>query len=116
MEQIHKSSQKVKEWIITANFQPQFEKDITSFYEELKKEHSSNNFAVAIRSSATAEDLKYASFAGQLETFLFIKGIQNVLLAIKKIYASLYNPRAIGYRLDMGLGHEKLLLLLVYSA
>ena len=65
---------------------------------------------VAVRSSATAEDLPTASFAGQHDSFLNVKGIQKLLLAVKKCYASLYNARAIKYRLDKGFSHEQVLI------
>jgi len=61
--------------------------------------------AVAVRSSATAEDLPNASFAGQQETFLNIKGVENVLEAIRHVFASLYNDRAISYRTHHGFAH-----------
>lgn len=64
------------------------------------------DIAVAVRSSATAEDLPDASFAGQQETFLNIRGIDNVLIAIKEVFASLYNDRAISYRVHKGFEHE----------
>lgn len=108
LEDLIRCSEKIKKSIIAAKFPVQFEKDIAKFYQELQIRHPSRHFAVAVRSSATAEDLKYASFAGQLETYLSINGVPNVLLAIKKVYASLYNPRAIGYRSDMGLSHDKI--------
>lgn len=64
------------------------------------------DIAVAVRSSATAEDLPDASFAGQQETYLNIRGIDNVLIAIKEVFASLYNDRAISYRVHKGFEHE----------
>ncbi len=66
--------------------------------------------SVAVRSSATAEDLPEASFAGQQETFLNVKGIDSVLLHIKKVFASLYNDRAIAYRVHHGFAHEEVAL------
>lgn len=68
--------------------------------------NGNDNIAVAVRSSATAEDLPDASFAGQQETFLNIRGLDNVLLAIKEVFASLYNDRAIAYRVHKGFAHE----------
>ncbi|HYQ98941.1 MAG TPA: PEP/pyruvate-binding domain-containing protein, partial [Casimicrobiaceae bacterium] len=64
----------------------------------------------AVRSSATAEDLPEASFAGQQETFLNIKGLDNVLHAVKEVFASLYNDRAIAYRVHQGFAHEHVAL------
>ena len=66
--------------------------------------------AFAVRSSATAEDLPDASFAGQQDTFLNIKGLQNILLAIPKVYASIYNDRAIAYRSHHGFAHRDVAL------
>ena len=66
--------------------------------------------AVAVRSSATAEDLPDASFAGQQETFLNVQGLDNVLLAIKHVFASLYNDRAISYRVHHGFQHNTVAL------
>src|SRR5690606_12540547 len=64
------------------------------------------NVAVAVRSSATAEDLPDASFAGQQETFLNIRGIDNILVAVKEVFASLFNDRAISYRVHKGFDHK----------
>jgi pyruvate,water dikinase len=64
----------------------------------------------AVRSSATAEDLPDASFAGQQETFLNIRGVDNILLAIKDVFASLYNDRAIAYRVHHGFTHSEVAL------
>src|SRR5207237_6481917 len=66
--------------------------------------------SVAVRSSATAEDLPDASFAGQQETFLNISGLENVLHAIKEVFASLYNDRAISYRVHKGFAHADIAL------
>ena len=70
----------------------------------------SDDLSVAVRSSATAEDLPDASFAGQQETFLNIHGIDNVLTAIKHVFASLYNDRAISYRVHKGYIHSDVAL------
>ncbi|MGC4007627.1 MAG: PEP/pyruvate-binding domain-containing protein [Pseudomonas sp.] len=67
---------------------------------------SNDNMAVAVRSSATAEDLPDASFAGQQETFLNIRGVDNVLVAIQEVFASLFNDRAIAYRVHQGFDHK----------
>src|SRR5204862_5865008 len=64
----------------------------------------------AVRSSATAEDLPEASFAGQQETFLNIKGLENVLHAVREVFASLYNDRAIAYRVHQGFAHADVAL------
>src|SRR3546814_6939246 len=65
-----------------------------------------DNMAVAVRSSATAEDLPDASFAGQQETFLNIRGVDNVIRATKEVFASLFNDRAIAYRVHQGFDHK----------
>ena len=95
---------KVREAILK-EILPQDLKDvIAKSYEELEKKYGKNS-DVAVRSSATAEDLPGASFAGQQETFLDIKGIENVLIATKKCIASLFTDRAISYRADKGFSH-----------
>ncbi|MFX5494541.1 PEP/pyruvate-binding domain-containing protein, partial [Acinetobacter baumannii] len=76
-------------------------KEIEEFYNKLV-ENSTAEMSFAVRSSATAEDLPDASFAGQQETFLNVVGIDNVLEAIKHVFASLYNDRAISYRVHKG--------------
>ena len=84
------------------------EKDVRDAYTKL--EDGANEMAVAVRSSATAEDLPEASFAGQQETFLNIRGIDNVLVAIKEVFASLFNDRAISYRVHQGFEHSQVAL------
>ena len=98
----------VRELIANASFQPALEKQIRDAYAELTKNDPDASFAV--RSSATAEDLPDASFAGQQETFLNIKGIDNVLDATKHVFASLYNDRAISYRVHQGFTHADVAL------
>jgi pyruvate,water dikinase len=98
----------VREWVTDAPLQPALESAIRAAYAELTKESPDASFAV--RSSATAEDLPDASFAGQQETFLNIKGIDNVLVAIKHVFASLYNDRAISYRVHKGFAHAEVAL------
>src|SRR5207249_74217 len=77
-------------------------------YERLSSE--SPGISMAVRSSATAEDMADASFAGQQETFLNINGIENILHAIKEVFASLYNDRAIAYRVHQGYAHADIAL------
>jgi pyruvate,water dikinase len=98
-----KSGSQIRSWIIEADLCPQFEADVKAAYEELTK---GNDIAVAVRSSATAEDLPDASFAGQQETFLNICGYDNVIVAIKEVFASLFNDRAISYREHQGFEHS----------
>ena len=98
----------VRELILKAPFQPALEKQIRDAYAELTKNDPDASFAV--RSSATAEDLPDASFAGQQETYLNIKGIDNVLEATRHVFASLYNDRAISYRVHQGFTHAEVAL------
>ncbi len=95
--------------VAAAPFPAGLEKDIRSHYEQLVSE-SGAEISVAVRSSATAEDLPDASFAGQQETFLNVQGIDNVLHAIKEVFASLYNDRAIAYRVHHGFDHASVAL------
>jgi pyruvate,water dikinase len=94
----------VRGWIEGAPFPVEVENEIRDYYQNLTKETSSET-SFAIRSSATAEDLPDASFAGQQETFLNIRGVDQVVAAIRHVYASLYNDRAISYRAHHGFQH-----------
>jgi len=98
--ELAKTGKEIREWILKAPFPEQLEAEIREFYKELSAGNS--DLRVAIRSSGTAEDLADASFAGQQETFLNINGIENVLAAVKEVFASLYNDRAISYRVHKG--------------
>src|SRR6202007_2888124 len=91
----------IRSWILKAPFPAVFEEEIKYYYQELER-ISSGDTSFAVRSSATAEDLPEASFAGQQETFLNIRGLDNVLEAIRRVFASLYNDRAISYRAHHG--------------
>ena len=88
-----------------AAFPPELEREIRDAYAAISKGEAGTSFAV--RSSATAEDLPDASFAGQQETYLNIRGIENVLDAVKRVFASLYNDRAIAYRVHKGFKHAE---------
>ncbi|MFC7287106.1 phosphoenolpyruvate synthase [Herminiimonas glaciei] len=99
----------IRQWIVETPFQPQLLQDITQYYKDLAAD-SSKEMSFAVRSSATAEDLPDASFAGQQETFLNVVGIENVLEAIKHVFASLYNDRAISYRVHKGFTHAEVAL------
>jgi pyruvate,water dikinase len=94
----------IRSWIAKSPFPPALEKDIRYYFQELERQTSSD-MSFAVRSSATAEDLPDASFAGQQETFLNIRGVDNVLEAIRHVFASLYNDRAISYRAHQGFAH-----------
>ena len=90
----------IRGWIMDAPFQPELDQAIETAFSEMCGDNA--NLSVAVRSSATAEDLPDASFAGQQETFLNIRGLDNVKHAIKEVFASLYNDRAISYRVHQG--------------
>ncbi|XBS68070.1 phosphoenolpyruvate synthase [Acerihabitans sp. KWT182] len=94
----------IRQWIIDTPFQPALQADIISAYQTLSADDGDASFAV--RSSATAEDMPDASFAGQQETFLNVQGIDAVMTAIKHVYASLFNDRAISYRVHQGYDHR----------
>ena len=94
----------IRSWIEKAPFPAEFERDILSHYHKLEAQ-TSGDTSFAVRSSATAEDLPEASFAGQQETFLNIRGADHVLAAIRHVFASLYNDRAISYRVHQGFAH-----------
>ena len=98
----------IRQWIIDAPFQPEFEQAVRTSFAAMQ--NGNENLAVAVRSSATAEDLPDASFAGQQETFLNIRGIDNVLLAVKEVFASLFNDRAISYRVHQDFEHSLIAL------
>ena len=99
----------IRSWIEKAPFPTDLEREIRSYYQKLESQ-TSGDTSFAIRSSATAEDLPEASFAGQQETFLNIRGTENVLTAIRHVYASLYNDRAISYRVHQGFAHADVAL------
>ena len=96
---------KIRQWIIKTPFSDTLNKEIEKNYNELIKK-SAKGTTFAVRSSATAEDLPDASFAGQQESFLNIHGVENIKQAIKEVFASLYNDRAISYRVHKGFIHS----------
>ena len=100
LAELAKVGAEVRRWIVDAPFQPELAVAIATAYTQLNA--GAGDASVAVRSSATAEDLADASFAGQQETFLNIKGLANVLHAVKEVFASLYNDRAIAYRVHQG--------------
>ncbi|MGH8765773.1 MAG: PEP/pyruvate-binding domain-containing protein, partial [Burkholderiales bacterium] len=104
VDALAKCGAEIREWIESAPFPGAVEKEIRNNYQYLTKD-SSSDISFAVRSSATAEDLPDASFAGQQETFLNIRGADQVLAAIRKVFASLYNDRAISYRAHQGFEH-----------
>ena len=96
------TGKKIRDMIIEQELPKDLEQEIRDAFAEMSQ---GEDIAVAVRSSATAEDLPDASFAGQQETFLNIRGIDNILIAIKEVFASLYNDRAIAYRVHKGFEH-----------
>ncbi len=98
----------IRQWILDTPFPDNFLSEVSAAYQKLQADDS--NTAVAVRSSATAEDLPDASFAGQQETYLNVCGLDNVLTSIKKVFASLYNDRAISYRVHQNFDHGKVAL------
>ncbi len=99
----------IRQWILEAPLPPPLEQAVTAAYCELTR-GAATEIPVAVRSSATAEDLPEASFAGQQETYLNVRGIHSLLAAIKRVFASLYNDRAIAYRVHHGFDHRQVAL------
>ncbi|MEM5553015.1 phosphoenolpyruvate synthase [Pseudoalteromonas neustonica] len=95
----------IRQWIIDTPFQPNLDKAIREAYSQLHGD-AADDVSFAVRSSATAEDMPDASFAGQQETFLNVRGIDSVMVAIKHVFASLFNDRAISYRVHQGYDHR----------
>jgi pyruvate, water dikinase len=102
---LQKAGAAVRAMIIEAKFPPEFEAELASAYEKLH-ELGGPQSSVAVRSSATAEDLPDASFAGQQESFLNVHGVDDVRKAVHEVFASLYNDRAIAYRVHKGFDHK----------
>ena len=106
-EMIKNVGYNIRNLIIESEFPNNLILEIKNSYKTLSNEYNVNNLDVAIRSSANAEDLPDASFAGQQETYLNVKGIDNVLLSIKNCYASLFTNRVISYRISKKFDHTK---------
>ncbi|MBM7341642.1 phosphoenolpyruvate synthase [Pantoea coffeiphila] len=104
IDQLAKAGKQIRQWIIDTPFQPELELAIHQAYDQLSSDDAEASFAV--RSSATAEDMPDASFAGQQETFLNVQGYDAVLVAVKHVFASLFNDRAISYRVHQGYDHR----------
>jgi len=107
IRELKKCGAEIRRWILNASFPPLLLKAITSAHKELDQQ-TDGKLSVAIRSSATAEDLIDASFAGQQESYLNVCGIESVLTSIKNVFASLYNDRAISYRAHQQLDHKSI--------
>ncbi|MFN3565189.1 MAG: phosphoenolpyruvate synthase [Burkholderiaceae bacterium] len=99
----------IRSWVVSAPLPPQLEQELRTFYQWLRGD-AAGEISVAVRSSATAEDLPDASFAGQQETFLNVSGADAVVARVKEVFASLYNDRAIAYRVHKGFAHETVAL------
>jgi len=107
LKKLAEKAKEVRGLILNSQLPEELETDIITAYKKLSERYGLPNTDVAVRSSATAEDLPGASFAGQQETYLNIAGDENVLLAVKKCFASLFTDRAIVYRQEMGFSHTK---------
>ncbi len=107
LTQLTQAGADIRQSIINTPFTEAFIDSVTRAYANLAKTIGHDHFSVAVRSSATAEDLPDASFAGQQETYLNIHGIESVLKAIKDVYASLFNDRAIAYRVHHNFAHAE---------
>jgi pyruvate,water dikinase len=109
VDALAKCGAEVRSWILARPFPAELEREIRSKYQDLTSQTSPET-SFAVRSSATAEDLPEASFAGQQETFLNVRGADNVLEAIRHVFASLYNDRAISYRAHHNFDHAAVAL------
>ncbi len=98
----------IRQWVVDTPFSESFINEVTDAWQQLHA--GEKNITVAVRSSATAEDLPDASFAGQQESYLNVSGLDNLLTAIKQVFASLYNDRAISYRVHQNFDHNKVAL------
>ncbi len=104
VSELAKAGTQIRQWVVDTPFTPALEKAVHDAYATLSEDDAQASFAV--RSSATAEDMPDASFAGQQETFLNVQGYDAVLVAIKHVFASLFNDRAISYRVHQGYDHR----------
>ena len=104
VEALQNCGAQIRQWVIASPLQADLEEDIRTAWETMNA--TTDSLTVAVRSSATAEDLPDASFAGQQETFLNIRGIDSVLHHVKEVFASLYNDRAIAYRVHQNFEHR----------
>jgi pyruvate,water dikinase len=107
---LNRAGAEIRGWVIDAPLQADLDRDIRDAYAKLCADNGGGDVAVAVRSSATAEDLPDASFAGQQETFLNVEGADDVVRKVKEVFASLYNDRAIAYRVHHGFKHEDVFL------
>jgi pyruvate,water dikinase len=110
VDALTKAGAEIRGWAIDTPLIPEFDAAVRAAYAKLCKDAGAQDIAVAVRSSATAEDLPDASFAGQQETFLNVSGADEVIHKVKEVFASLYNDRAIAYRVHHGFKHEDVFL------
>lgn len=110
VDELTRGGKEIRGWIVDTALPANLEQAIRDAYAKLCDDAGAKDIAVAVRSSATAEDLPDASFAGQQETFLNVVGIDDVLHKVKEVFASLYNDRAIAYRVHQGFKHEDVFL------
>ncbi|MFZ5556842.1 MAG: phosphoenolpyruvate synthase [Pseudomonadota bacterium] len=109
VESLARAGAEIRRWVVETPFPAALTEAISGAYQRLAAE-AGDGVSLAVRSSATAEDLPDASFAGQQETFLNIHGLDNVLDAVKHVFASLFNDRAIAYRVHKGFDHAQVAL------
>ncbi|TAL71524.1 MAG: phosphoenolpyruvate synthase [Rhodanobacter sp.] len=105
-----RAGKEIRSWVAETPLPADLDQAIRDAYAKMCQDAGAENIAVAVRSSATAEDLPDASFAGQQETYLNVVGIEDVLRKVKEVFASLYNDRAIAYRVHQGYAHENVFL------
>ncbi len=109
IDDLRETGKQIRNWVLETPFQAPLENAIREAYDNMKAELG-DDFTVAVRSSATAEDLPDASFAGQQETFLNVHGADEILQKAHEVFASLYNDRAISYRVHHGFDHDDVYL------
>ncbi len=109
IEQLQQTGATIRNWILNAHLHPGFEQSLEQAYQQMIQIYGTD-CSWAVRSSATAEDLPEASFAGQQESYLNISGLDNLKSTLLKVYASLFTDRAIAYRVHQGFSHESIAL------
>jgi pyruvate,water dikinase len=109
VDQLAKTGAQIRQWISEATLPDRLHTEIADAWQKMEADHG-GELSVAVRSSATAEDLPEASFAGQQETFLNVRGFDRLMQAIHDVYASLYNDRAIAYRVHQDFDHDQVAL------
>jgi len=108
VKELQQAGKLIRSLILKTPLPQKLQAEVLSAYQKLSQEYGEKNVDVAVRSSATAEDLPSASFAGQHETYLNVSGPENLLQALKKSYSSLFLDRAITYRIEKGFDHLKI--------